>query len=85
MSTTYVKDTALRARSCQSRDGADVCLWSAPLDLSDPAMRDLATSLSAKERPRADRYYRPADRTRFVAGRGRPRLAPLPLDVAQMF
>jgi 4'-phosphopantetheinyl transferase len=70
MSTTYVNDTAFRSRSHQSRDSADLCLWSAPLDLSASAVGDLATCLSAEEHQRADRYYRPADRTRFVAARG---------------
>jgi 4'-phosphopantetheinyl transferase len=65
-----VNDTADRTKPYRSRVGADVCLWRAPLDLSESELGDLATCLSAEERQRADRYHRPADRTRFVAARG---------------
>jgi hypothetical protein len=70
MSCTYVNNIVLRAMPHKSRAGDDLCLWSAPLDLSDSALGDLETCLSAEERQRADRYYRPADRARFVAARG---------------
>jgi 4'-phosphopantetheinyl transferase len=47
-----------------------VHLWLAPLDLPAGALGRLATTLSADERARAERFVFPDDRSRFVAGRG---------------
>ena len=57
------------ARAADSRAGARLSLWWAPLDASASALRGPAVSLSPEERQRADRYHRPVDRGRFVAAR----------------
>jgi 4'-phosphopantetheinyl transferase len=51
-----------------------VHVWRADLDLGSEELRLLAAVLAADERERAERFLRPADRSRFVAGRGLLRL-----------
>ena len=48
----------------------DVHVWSAPLDVSPSLLDRLATSLSADERARADRFRFERLRARYLAGRG---------------
>jgi 4'-phosphopantetheinyl transferase len=65
-----VVDYFLPAGAAESRAGARLSLWWAPLDLPASARRGPAVCLSPEERQRADRYHRPLDRRRFVAARG---------------
>lgn len=61
----------LDIRGCgESHDSDRLSLWCAPLDVSESALRGLATCLSSEERRHAERFGRPLDRGRFVAGRG---------------
>jgi phosphopantetheinyl transferase len=57
-----------------SADEAHV--WRAALDQPANVVSKLAPLLSPDEYQRAIRYYRPADRDRYVVGRGMSRVAP---------
>lgn len=48
----------------------DVHVWRATLDCSVECMQNLAQTLSADERTRAERFYFERDRKRFIVGRG---------------
>src|SRR5437660_237879 len=51
--------------------GADEAhVWRASLDQPADMIAKLAPLLSQDERQRAERFHRPADRRRFIAGRG---------------
>jgi 4'-phosphopantetheinyl transferase len=63
-------DYSVPAGAAESKAGARLSLWWAPLDISASALRGLAVFLSPEERQRADRYHRPLDRGRFLAARG---------------
>jgi 4'-phosphopantetheinyl transferase len=48
----------------------DVHVWRASLDRPADVIAKLAPLLSSDERQRAERFHRPTDRRRFIAGRG---------------
>jgi 4'-phosphopantetheinyl transferase len=48
----------------------DAHVWSAPLDQPADMIAKLAPLLSRDEYQRAERFHRPTDRRRFIAGRG---------------
>jgi 4'-phosphopantetheinyl transferase len=48
----------------------DVHVWRIDLDQSEAELRHLATTLSSDESARAERFYFPEHRQRFIAGRG---------------
>jgi 4'-phosphopantetheinyl transferase len=50
--------------------GPRVGVWWAPLDLPGPALRSVASCLSAAEQRHASRFHRTRDRARFEAARG---------------
>ena len=50
--------------------GPRVRVWWAPLDLRGPALRSVASCLSAEEQRHACRFHRTRDRARFEAARG---------------
>lgn len=66
----YIVGLPVRAGTDESQAGRRLSLWWAPLDISASSLRGLAACLSSEERQRADRFYRPLDRGRFVAARG---------------
>jgi 4'-phosphopantetheinyl transferase len=51
----------------------EAAAWALRLDLEPAALALLSTVLSPDEHARADRYRRPADRARFIAGRAQVR------------
>jgi 4'-phosphopantetheinyl transferase len=48
----------------------EVHVWRADLDLGPAALLRLRETLSANERARAERFYSPLERARYIAGRG---------------
>ena len=48
----------------------EVHVWRAELDVDPVALRRLRETLSADEQARAERFHAPADRSRYIAGRG---------------
>jgi 4'-phosphopantetheinyl transferase len=62
------KAQAAMQRLMLEHDQVDV--WLARLDLQADSLGQLRRALSADERARADRFYFPRDRDRFVAARG---------------
>jgi 4'-phosphopantetheinyl transferase len=50
--------------------GPGVTVWWAPLELRGPALRSVASCLSAEEQRHACRFHRTRDRARFEAARG---------------
>ncbi|PYT96189.1 MAG: phosphopantetheine-protein transferase, partial [Acidobacteria bacterium] len=48
----------------------EIHLWRAHLDCCDAVFREFQSTLAVDERARADRYFFPVDRTRFVITRG---------------
>ena len=58
------------SRPDESKGGARLSLWWAPLDVAATALQGLAGCLSPDERERAERFGRARDRRRFLAARG---------------
>jgi medium-chain acyl-[acyl-carrier-protein] hydrolase len=48
----------------------EVHVWCSPLDQPPEVLHRLSGLLAAEERDRAERYYSPTDRNRYLAGRG---------------
>lgn len=48
----------------------EVHVWRADLDIGPGALLRLRETLSADERARAERFYSPVERARYIAGRG---------------
>lgn len=62
--------TTLPPTSVPSLDDAPVVVWSCPLDLPEPAWRELTASLPAAECREAEQRRDARDRRRFLAARG---------------
>jgi 4'-phosphopantetheinyl transferase len=68
---THAQIDEWRLTSGEDELGADEAhVWRAPLDQPADMKAKLAPLLSQDERQRAMRFYRPADRDRYVVGRG---------------
>ncbi|NJP11291.1 MAG: 4'-phosphopantetheinyl transferase superfamily protein [Leptolyngbyaceae cyanobacterium RU_5_1] len=56
--------------ACVDLSADEVHLWQADLNLSEPQLKQLATTLSDDEQQRAHRFYFDRDRQSFIASRG---------------